>query len=101
MSHKIRRTMTIDRSIDTLLKEQSRTNRWSYSRTVNQALNEFTKLDHDNLKKLRRLSGVLEVETSQILNNLMKRYLVEVEDRKQKLDPASIFVEEMTQFGRE
>lgn len=101
MSHKIRRTMTIDRSVDSLLRDQSKANRWSYSRTVNQALNEFTKLDHENLNKLRRLAGVLEVNTSQIINNLMKRYLIEVEDRKQKLDPASVFVEELTQFGRE
>ena len=99
MPRKIRRTMTIDKTIDAILKEHAKASRRSMSRTVNQALNEYVRLDQQSLKSLRRLAGVLEVETWQVLNNLMKKYLQEVEARRTQLAPAALFVDELIQMG--
>ena len=99
MARKIRRTFTIDRTVDTALREQSKVSRWSLSRTANQALQEYTHLDQTSLKSIRRIAGILDVEAWQVLNNLLRKFLQEVEARKNQLDPTALFVDELIQTG--
>ena len=101
MTRKIRRTMTIDKTVDALLKEQAKANHWSLSRTVNQALREYTHIDQKSLKALRRLAGVLEVETWQVLNNLMKKHLQEIETRKEQHHPVALLMDDLIQLGKQ
>lgn len=99
MARKIRRTFTIDRTVDAVLRERSKASRWSLARTVNQALQEYTHLDQASLKSIRRIAGILDVEAWQVLNNIMKTFLQEVETRKNQLDPAALCVDELIQTG--
>lgn len=99
MTRKIRRTITIDRTVDAVLRERSKASRWSLSRTANQALQEYTHLDQTSLKSIRRIAGILDVEVWQVLNNLMKTFLQEVEACKKQLDPAALFVDGLIQGG--